>query len=139
MGDYHKLEVWKLACELSDRIHFLVEELGPRLRPSRADQITRAADAIHENIAEGCGFNSDRQLAKYLSQALGSGDEVQDELEALKRRKMLSVENYDLLPNTKLLCQKLGAFLQTVDPTRRHRRPRRDQADRRADDSEPEP
>jgi hypothetical protein len=79
MTDYHKLEVWKLASELSDRVVQLVEQLGARLRPNKADQILRAADAIHENIAEGCGFNSDPQLAKYLRQARGSADETQDE------------------------------------------------------------
>jgi len=62
--DYHKLEVWALACELSDRVVLLVDQLGNRIRASKADQLLRAADAIHENIAEGCGFNSDPQLAK---------------------------------------------------------------------------
>ena len=89
MPDYHKLEVWVLACEISDRVVELVDTLGKRLRPHKADQLLRAADAIHENIAEGCGFNSDPQLAKYLRQARGSADELQDELETLVRRRLI--------------------------------------------------
>ena len=119
MPDYHKLEVWTLACEVSDRVTFLVEKLGKRLRASKADQLLRAADAIHENIAEGCGFNSDPQLAKYLRQARGSADEVQDELETLARRGLIPPEFDDLLPATQVLCRKLSRFVDTVE----HRRP----------------
>ena len=118
MPDYHKLEVWKLSCELSDRVVLLVGKLGKRLRASKADQLLRAADAIHENIAEGCGFNSDPQLAKYLRQARGSGDELQDELETLLRRGLILSGFEDLLPSTQLLCRKLSRFIETVEPRR---------------------
>jgi four helix bundle protein len=125
MPDYHKLEVWVLACELSDRIDRLVTELGSRIRPHAADQLCRAADAIHENIAEGCGFRSDPQLAKYLRQARGSGDEVQDELETLKRRGLILPSFDDLLPKSQMLCKKLARFIDSVDPpTAKRQRPK---------------
>jgi hypothetical protein len=50
MGDYHKLEVWKLGSELSDRVAVLVGRLPARIRADKGDQLARAADAIHENI-----------------------------------------------------------------------------------------
>lgn len=126
MPDYHKLEVWLLACELSDRIDRLVSELGPRIRPHAADQICRAADAIHENIAEGCGFNSDPQLAKYLRHGRGSADEVQDQLETLERRGLILAGYDDLLPKSQVLCRKLARFIETVDPQTAIRRKRKD-------------
>src|SRR5690348_3841018 len=124
MTDYHKLEGWRLASELSDRVASLVDHLGPKLRPRNADQLVRAADAIHENIAEGCGFNSDPQLAKYLRQARGSADETQDELETLARRGLIPPGFDDLLPKTGLLCRKLSRFIETVEPRRPSRRKR---------------
>jgi four helix bundle protein len=124
MTDYHKLEVWRLACELSDRVVELVDRLGARLRVSKADQLLRAADAIHENIAEGCGFNTDPQLAKYLRQARGSADETQDELETLARRALLPAGFEDLLPKNRMLCRKLSRFIETVEPRRAGRRKR---------------
>ena len=127
MPDYHKTEVWILACELADRIDRLASELGPRIRPYKADQICRAADSIHENIAEGCGFNSDPQLAKYLRQARGSADEVQDELETLERRGLILTGYDDLIPKSRVLCRNLSRFIETVDPQpaiRRKRKPR---------------
>ena len=118
MPDYHKLEVWTLACELSDRVVLLVDKLGNKLRPSKVDQLLRAADAIHENIAEGCGFNSDPQLAKYLRQARGSADELQDELETIIRRGLMFPGFEDLLPANQVLCRKLSRFIDTVEPRR---------------------
>ena len=126
MPDYHKLEVWRLACELSDRIDRLVSDLGSRIRPHKADQLCRASDAIHENIAEGCGFNSDPQLAKYLRQARGSGDEVQDELETLERRGLILAGFEDVLPKSQVLCRKLARFIETVDPQAARRGKRKD-------------
>jgi four helix bundle protein len=72
-----------------------------------------------KNIAEGCGFNSDPQLAKYLRQARGSADELQDELETLARRGLILSGFEDLLPAAQVLCRKLSRFIDTVD----HRRP----------------
>ena len=124
MTDYHKLEVWRLSCELSDRVVELVDQLGSRLRPAKADQLLRAVDAIHENIAEGCGFNSDPQLAKYLRQARGSADETQDELETLARRGLILAGFEGLLEKNGVLCRKLSRFIETVEPRRSNRRTR---------------
>ena len=139
MGDYRKLDVWKLANDLSDRVALLVEVLPPRLRNSVGDQLSRAADAIHENIAEGCGLNTDRQLSKHLRISLGSANEVEDELTTLKRRGFLKERDHELIPMTRLLCAKLAAFINTVDrphpsPRRRPHKPIADsQADSQAD------
>ena len=102
-----------------------MSELGSRIRPHAADQLRRAADAIHENIAEGCGFSSDPQLAKFLRQARGSGDEVQDELETLKWRGLILPGFDDLLPKSQMLCKKLARFIDSVDPpTANRQRPK---------------
>ena len=71
----------------------------------------RAVDAIHENIAEGCGFNSDPQLAEYLRQARGSADETQDELKTLTRRGFITPEFEDLLAkNPNALPEALAVY-----------------------------
>jgi four helix bundle protein len=116
MGDYRKLEVWKLGCELSDRVALVVEGLPARIRAEKGDQIMRAVDSIHENIAEGCGLNSDRQLAKHLRISLGSANEVEDELGTLNRRGYLKEKDQDLLSATRRLCAKIAKFIQRLDP-----------------------
>ena len=66
MGDYRKLEVWKLASSLADRVDSIVENLPRRIQADLGDQLARAAESIHLNIAEGCGLNSDAQLTKHV-------------------------------------------------------------------------
>ena len=118
MGDYHKLEVWRLACALSDEVATLVVELPGGRSSAIGDQLSRSADSIHQNIAEGCGYDSDRQLAKFLRQALGSADEVQDELETLQRRRLLALERQHLLADAKVIAKKLVRFIETVENSR---------------------
>ena len=117
MGDYRKLEVWKMACDVSDRIDDLVDKLPRRVRLKGAlgDQVSRAAMSIHLNIAEGCGLNSDAQLAKYVRQALGSMNEVEDALAKLQRRRLLPPKHQDLVPDAEILRKRLGAFLRRLE------------------------
>jgi four helix bundle protein len=75
---------------------------------------SRSADSIPRNIPEGCGYNSDRQLVKYLRQSLGSTDEVQNDLETLQRRRLLSEKRAHLIADAKLIAKKLHAFIDRV-------------------------
>jgi four helix bundle protein len=115
MGDYHKLEVWHLASALADDIAALVAELPDGRTSAMGDQITRAADSIHQNISEGSGFDSDRQFAKYLRQARGSADEVQDDLETLARRGLLAARHSHLATNAKLIAKKLSRLINALE------------------------
>ena len=115
MGDYHKLEVWHLASALADDVATLVIELPGGRTSAMGDQISRAADSIHQNISEGAGFDSDRQFAKYLRQARGSADEVQDDLEALHRRGLLPPNYAHLTANAKLIAKKLTRLIKTLE------------------------
>ena len=116
MGDYHKLEVWKLGCALADEVAIVVDEEIPGGRTSAmGDQLSRSSDSIPRNIAEGCGYNSDRQFAKYLRHALGSADEVQNDLETLQRRRLLSEGRVHLIADAKLIAKKLHCLIDTVE------------------------
>jgi four helix bundle protein len=114
MGDYRKLEVWTLACSIADRTNAMVDQLPPRLRTKMGDQLARAADSIHLNISEGCGLNSDAQLAKHVRIALGSANELEDGIETLKRRGVLTPQHNTLVSDTPILRRKLGAFLKRL-------------------------
>ena len=114
MGDHRKLEVWQLACTLADRVYELVSHLPPRVRKQLGDQLERAADSIHMNIAEGCGLNSDKQLARCIDIALGSANEVESVLMRLEQRGLLPSEYADMIEAATLLRRKLGALLKRV-------------------------
>src|SRR5262245_59795013 len=80
VGDHRKLEIYNLACELSDRVDELVGHLPPKVQTRLGDELLRAAESIHLNIAEGCGFNSDALLKKHIKYAIASANEVEDAL-----------------------------------------------------------
>jgi len=122
MGDYRKLEVWKLAVSVSDRVDALVRRLGHRDRTGLGDQLVRAAESIHLNIAEGCGLNSDSKLARHVRIGLGSANELEDGLAKLDRRQLLQSEDEQLLVDATLLRRKLGALLRRVAGARGLRR-----------------
>jgi len=114
MGDHRKLEVWRLACALADRMYELVSRLPPRVQKQLGDQLQRAADSIHMNIAEGCGLNSDAQLARCADISLGSANEVESGLMRLEQRGLLPRDFQDMIEDATILRKKLGAFIKRV-------------------------
>ena len=66
------------------------------------------------NIAEGCGLNSDAQLARCADIPLGSANEVESGLMRLEKRGLLPREFQNMIDDATLLRKKLGAFLKTV-------------------------
>jgi four helix bundle protein len=134
MGDYRKLRVWHAACEFADSVHQFASRLPQPERSYAWEQLLPAADGIHENIAEGCGFNNDRQMLKYARQALSTANESEDELLALERRGFMGAEDRELLAKARSVCAQVAAFIQRLeaDVSRaagRRKRPRKPRAD----------
>jgi four helix bundle protein len=115
VGDYRKLEVWKLACSVADRMDALYKTLPRRVQEKLGDQLVRAAESIHLNLAEGCGLNSDSQLKRHTRISLGSANELEDGLERLDRRGHVREEFRDLLTDAHILRRRLGAFLKRLN------------------------
>jgi four helix bundle protein len=114
MGDYKKLEVWQLACAFADRVDDLIGTLPAVQRARALEQLGPAAHAIHENLAEGCGFDSDPQLLKYTRQSLATANESEDELLALDRRALLG-DFSDLLETVRRICAMLAKLRQRLE------------------------
>jgi four helix bundle protein len=120
MGDHRNLEVWKLACALSDRVDAMIRTLPRRVQLTLGDQASRSGDSIHLQIAEGCGLNSDPQLIKFVRGALGSMNELDSALDRLLKRNYLRPEFHDLVDDAGVLRRKLGAFLKKLVSDQRH-------------------
>jgi four helix bundle protein len=87
------LRVWQeafaLGCD-TDRIAAL---LPPPVRAALADQIRRAGQSIHSNIAEGHRRPSDRDFARYLVMARGSLHEVESNMVLLRAESLVPAED----------------------------------------------
>ena len=96
MGN-HNLEVWRRSHGLSIELHLEARQFPSTGAPGLKSQLLRSAAAIPANIAEGCGQHSDAQLARFLSIAIGSANEVENHLTMAHGIDYMSTERYKSL------------------------------------------
>ena len=77
MGDYHSLNVWRLSHSLALEVYRVTRGFPGHERYGLTSQMRRAAASIPANLAEGCGRDTDRELARYTRVALGSATELE--------------------------------------------------------------
>lgn len=77
---FSDLIVWRMAYDLSIRIHGLTESFPPEERFRLGDQMCRAASSIPNNIAEGFGRWSPLEQAHFYTIAKTSGNELKVQL-----------------------------------------------------------
>jgi four helix bundle protein len=76
MGDFTKLSVWKKAHAVTLRIYHETARWPRHELFGLISQSRRAAVSVPANIAEGCGKNSDAELARHARNSLGSSSEL---------------------------------------------------------------
>jgi four helix bundle protein len=76
MGDFTKLAVWRKAHDVTLSIYRETARWPRHELFSLTSQTRRAAVSIPANIAEGCGRNSDAELARHARNSLGSASEL---------------------------------------------------------------
>jgi four helix bundle protein len=91
--DHERLEVYQAALEFFDLADDVVEAL-PRGRGHLADQLTRAALSIVNNVAEGAGKFSTADKRRYYVIAVGSSTESAAMLDICLRRKLISEQTH---------------------------------------------
>jgi len=77
MKDFRQLKVWEKAHELSLSVYKTSSGFPKSEIYGLTSQIRRAVISIPTNIAEGCGRDSDADLARFLQISLGSASEVE--------------------------------------------------------------
>jgi four helix bundle protein len=124
MGDFKKLRVWQEACKFADRVEQMARQLPQPERTWAFEQLVPAAHAVHENIAEGWGFDTDPQRLKFCRQALSTGNESEDQLLALDRKDLLG--QFVTLPNeARSLCAMTAKLKMRLEDSIAKSRPSR--------------
>jgi four helix bundle protein len=85
MQDHRKLKVFSMADDLVADIYEYTATFPKEERYGLQSQIRRAAVSVPTNIVEGCTRRSGRELAQFISVALGSASEVRYLLELSQR------------------------------------------------------
>jgi len=80
MRDFRELKVWQKAHQLvldvyRRSIHFPSDE-----RFGLTAHLRKSATSVPSNIAEGCGRDTDKELARFLDMAAGSTNELDYQL-----------------------------------------------------------
>jgi four helix bundle protein len=93
MLSFQRLDVYQRAIEFLALAYDVVDDL-PRGNADRADQLTRAAESVVRNIAEGAGRWSAADSANRYKIARGEAMECAASLDVLKLRKLLTEGQY---------------------------------------------
>jgi four helix bundle protein len=93
MLSFQRLDVYQRAIEFLALAYGIVDGL-PRGHADRADQLTRAAESVVRNIAEGAGRWSEADSANRYKIARGEAMECAASLDVMKLRKLVSEAHY---------------------------------------------
>src|ERR1700722_6879192 len=109
------LKVYQLAESFSDEIWFLVGEWDYFAKDTVGKQIVRSADSIGANIAEGYGRYHYKKNRSFCYFSRGSIIETKGWLRKSKIRKLITVEQFDLLfEKLQAIHLKLNAYLKFI-------------------------
>jgi four helix bundle protein len=83
---FEKLEVWQKALDYADLVYEIAGELPSHEQYGLRSQITRAANSIALNIAEGSTSQSDDEQSRFLGMAIRSLTETVACFHLIERR-----------------------------------------------------
>jgi len=99
MQNYKELKVWEKSHQLVLEIYRVTAKFPKEEIFGITSQVRRAAASIPANIAEGCGKNTQLDLAKFLNISLGSANEtdyfllLSKDLKYISETEFLELEN----------------------------------------------
>jgi four helix bundle protein len=109
------LEVYQLAENFSDEIWSLVGDWDYFAKDTVGKQIVRSADSIGANIAEGYGRYHYKENRNFCYFSRGSIIETKGWLRKSKIRKLIAVEQFDILfEKLQTIHLKLNAYLKFI-------------------------
>ncbi|AZI25313.1 four helix bundle protein [Pedobacter sp. G11] len=100
MQNFKDLKVWEKSHQLTLSIYKTSAKFPKEEVYSLTNQLRRASASIPANIAEGCGKNSQADLAKFLSISLGSANETEYFLILSRDLDYLTEEQFTVLSNS---------------------------------------
>jgi four helix bundle protein len=88
---------WQKAMDFAVNVYELTRNFPQEELYALTSQLRRAAVSAPSNIAEGAAGRTRQQFSNYLSNAIGSLNEIDTQLELARRLGYLTETNYDRL------------------------------------------
>ncbi|CAN5850189.1 four helix bundle protein [soil metagenome] len=115
MGDYRSLRVWEKAHSLALAVYQATKGFPASEMYGLTSQMRRAAVSIPSNIAEGCGRNTQKELARFCRIALGSTNEPEYQALLAYELKLLDAPQFQRLTTEIVQVKKMLAnFIVTL-------------------------
>ena len=104
---FRHFKVYQDAKRLNVKIFQVTKNIPPEIR----SQILRSSLSVPLNIAEGSAKKSDKDINRYLENALGSINEVVATLDVAKDLSLLDLDDFEMLKeNCEEVAKQLGGF-----------------------------
>lgn len=119
MKNFRELRTWQKGHQLTLKIYLVTKQFPKEEIYGLISQMRRSSSSIPTNIAEGCGRDSDGDLARFLSIALGSASELEYQLILSKDLSYVDSDTYDnLLSEAVEIKKMLNAFILKLKANR---------------------
>lgn len=116
MKDFRDLKVWEKAHGVVLDVYRDSLGFPPDERFGLIAHLRKSALSMTSNIAEGCGRNTDKDFARFLSMAAGSASETEYQILLARDLGYLSMESHSLL-NTQIneVKRMLNSLIHTLN------------------------
>jgi len=112
------MQVWRKAHDLAIKVYKATNPFPREEVYGLTSQIRRAAASVPTNIAEGCGRNTDNELARFMEIASGSASELDYLLLLAMDIGLLAKDSHgQLLAELTEIRKMLTTFIRTVRKT----------------------
>ena len=119
MQDFKKLQVWHKAHQLTLGVYEATQAFPKEELYGLMSQMRRCSASIPANIAEGCGRNSEAELARFLHIAMGSASELEYHLIFTHDLNYLDTPDHKRLTSqTTEVKRILTGFIKSLKPNR---------------------
>jgi four helix bundle protein len=120
--DYKKLNVWQKGHELTLDVYKVTKHFPREETYALMSQMRRASFSVPANVAEGCGRNSNAQLAQFLSIASGSAFELDYYLFLASELNYIKTEDYNAFQDKiNNVCRMLNNLTKRVSTNNEQR------------------
>ena len=114
MRDFKKLDIWHEAHQLALKVYKESRSFPKEEIYGLTSQLRRAVVSIPNNIAEGCGRNSKKELNNFLNISMGSSSEVEYLLLLAHDLNYLQNEYFGLNKLLVKMRKMLNTFMQQI-------------------------
>jgi len=120
MRDFRRIRAWQSAQTFIGDVYRATAAFPPDERFGLTQQLRRAAVSVASNIAEGCGRETDADLARFLSIAAGSTSECESQVATASNLGFLAEEEAarlaDQAEHIRRQLHKLALAVRTPEP-----------------------